>query len=124
MQGLFLARRGEQLVGAAWGQVVPGRSAFCWPVSLVPGEPEDTAVRLQSAVDEYLSSERVAIVQAILPVRAVTDAVRLVRAGYRHLADLDYLVCTFDCFPRAQAPGRFGVSVLYAGRCSAVGPAD
>ena len=74
MRGLFLARRGEQLVGAAWGQVIPGRSAFCWPACLVPGEPEDTAVRLQSAVDEYLSSVRVAIVQAVLPVRAATDA--------------------------------------------------
>ena len=105
MKGLFQARRAQQLVGAAWGQVVPGRSAFCCPVSLVPGEPEGTAIRLQSAVDEYLNSERVAIVQAVLPVRAVTDAARLVRAGYHHLADLDYLVCTFDRYPREQPRG-------------------
>jgi mycothiol synthase len=105
MKGLFQARRIEQLVGAAWGQVVPGRSAFCWPAFLVPGEPEDTAVRLQSAVDEYLNAEHVAIVQAALPVRAVTDAVRLVRAGYHHLADLDYLACTFDRYPREQPHG-------------------
>jgi len=101
-RGLFLARRGEQLVGAAWGQIVPGRSAFCWPAMLIPGEPEDTAGLLQLAVDEYLRSMRVAVVQAILPVRAAADAVRLVRAGYSHLADLDYLVSSASSFPRAE----------------------
>ena len=104
MHGLFQARRGRELVGAAWGQVIPGRTAFCWPACLVPGEPEDTAVRLQSAVDDYLDRERVVVVQAVLPVRAVTDAMRLVRAGYQHLADLDYLVCHSDRFPREKPP--------------------
>ena len=102
MHGLFQARRGRELVGAAWGQVTPGRTAFCWPAGLVPGEPEDTAIHLQTAVDNYLDREHVAIVQAVLPVRAVTDAMRLVRAGYHHLADLDYLVCHSDRFPREK----------------------
>jgi len=102
MHGLFQARRGDELVGAAWGQVIPGRTAFCWPAGLVPAEPEDTAIHLQSAVDNYLDREHVVIVQAVLPVRAVTDAMRLVRAGYRHLADLDYLVCHSNHFPREK----------------------
>jgi ribosomal protein S18 acetylase RimI-like enzyme len=102
MNGLFQARRGRELVGAAWGQVIPGRIAFCWPASLVPGEPEDTAIHLQSAVDNYLDREHVAVVQAVLPVRAVTDAMRLVQAGYHHLADLNYLVCHSDRFPREK----------------------
>ncbi len=99
MLGLFHARRGQELVGAAWGQVIPGRTAFCWPACLVPGEPDDTACHLQAAVDDYLDRAPVAVVQAVLPVRAVIDAMRLVRAGYQHLAELDYLVCHSDRFP-------------------------
>jgi mycothiol synthase len=106
MQGLFWARRGERLVGAAWGQLVPGRSAFCWPACLVAGEPEESAIHLQSSVDKYVNSAQVAFVQAVLPIRAVTDAARLVRAGYRHLADLDYLVCISDRFPRDKPTGE------------------
>lgn len=106
MRGLFWARRGERLVGAAWGQIVPGRSAFCWPACLVAGEPEESAIRLQSSVDQYVDAEHVALVQAVLPIRAVTDAARLVRAGYRHLADLDYLVCVCDLFPRDKPPSE------------------
>ncbi len=102
VQGLYLARRAERLVGAAWGQVVPGHSAFCWPAVLSPGEPEDTATRLQLAVDDYLRSAQVAVAQAVLPVRAVADVVRLVRAGYHHLTDLDYLVAAYESFPRLR----------------------
>jgi ribosomal protein S18 acetylase RimI-like enzyme len=102
MEGLFLARRGNQLVGAAWGQVIPGRTAFCWPPSVIPGESEDTAVQLQSTVDEYLNRRGVTVVQAVVAQRALTDAARLVRAGYRHLADLNYLICGADQFPRNE----------------------
>ncbi|MHB8953962.1 MAG: GNAT family N-acetyltransferase [Pirellulaceae bacterium] len=102
MQGLFLARRGQTLVGAAWGQITAGRSAFCWPAHLVPGEPEETAFQLQAAVDDYLDREHVVVIQAVLSVRAVTDAMRLVRAGYYHLADLNYLVCHLDDFPHER----------------------
>jgi ribosomal protein S18 acetylase RimI-like enzyme len=102
MRGLFHARRGQELVGAAWGQVIPGRTAFCWPACLVPWEPDDTAIQLQTAVDDYLDRASVAVVQAVLPVRAVTDATRLVRAGYQHLAELNYLVCFRDRFPHEK----------------------
>lgn len=102
LHGLFVARRDTQFVGAAWGQVVPGRSAFCWPACLVSGEPEETAIALQSAVDAYCNALHVSVVQAVLPVRAITPTVRLVRAGYQHLADLDYLVATAERFPRTR----------------------
>ncbi len=99
MLGLFHARRGDRFVGAAWGQIVPGRTAFCWPACLVPGEPEETASQLQSAVDRHLDNAGVVLAQAILPMRDVVNALRLTRAGYQHLADLDYLVSPRDGFP-------------------------
>lgn len=111
LDGLFLARRGERLVGAAWGQVIPGRTAFCWPPCLTQDEPEMTASLLQSAVDQYLDSRRVSVVQAVLAQRAITDAARLVRAGYHHLADLDYLLCGADQFPEKEPACDFRMEI-------------
>lgn len=102
MEGLYQARRGDRIVGAAWGQVIPGRTAFCWPPCVDADEPEITAVLLQSAVDRYLDSRCVTVVQAVLAQRAMTDAARLIRAGYHHLADLSYLVCPFELFPESE----------------------
>lgn len=99
MEGLLHARRGDTIVGAAWGQRMPGHLAFCWSPHIAAGEPEETAQLLQAAVDQYLDAAGVVISQAILPPRDVLHAVRLTRAGYRHLADLDYLVSTSDQFP-------------------------
>ncbi len=99
MRGLFYARRGDQLVGASWGQIVPGRTAFCWPPCISPREPEATATQLQQAVDQYLNEEQIVLSQAILPLSDLTGAVRLTRAGYRHLTDLNYLVSERPTFP-------------------------
>jgi ribosomal protein S18 acetylase RimI-like enzyme len=104
MQGLFEARRNQRLVGAAWGQVIPGRNAFCWPARLVPGEPAETARQLYEAVDAYLRQRQVSLVQAVLPPRAIADAAALVKIGFHHLADLDYLVCVRERFPGRLPP--------------------
>ncbi len=104
MLGLFHARRTGGVVGAAWGQVVPGRSAFCWPACIAADEPEKTAYLLQNAVDEHLDSAGIALTQAILSARDITNALRLAQAGYQHLADLDYLVSSIEQFP-VQPPG-------------------
>jgi ribosomal protein S18 acetylase RimI-like enzyme len=102
LNGLFHACRGDRLVGAAWGQKIPGRTAFCWPACLVTGEPEATATALQKAVDRFLNAADVAMAQAVVDVHAVRDMRRLEKAGYRHLADLDYLVCSADGFPQKE----------------------
>ncbi len=101
-RGLFHARRGERLVGAGWGQIVPGRTAFCWPPGIVPGEPEMTAFDLQQAVDAHLDSSEIAMTQAVLSMRDIASAKRLVRAGYVHLADLHYLLSSIENYPLEQ----------------------
>lgn len=102
MRGLFLARRGHRLTGAGWGQVVPGRTGVCWPPCLASNEVEDVAHQLQQAVDAYLNQTGVTAVQAIVQSRRVIEAIRLTRAGYEHLADLDYLISTCDVFPHRR----------------------
>ncbi len=103
MHGLLRARRGNRLVGAAWGQPVPGRTAFCWTPRLCAGEPSHTASRLQTALDAYLDSQPVDLIQATLPTHADRDAQRLLGAGYQYLTTLQYLACHRDQFP-LQAP--------------------
>ena len=100
MGGLFHARRGKKYVGAAWGQVVAGHTAFCWPACIVAGEPEHTAFRLLAAVNRHLDNTGVVLTQAILSPRDLTMAVRLTRAGYRHLTDLEYMVSESASFPQ------------------------
>ncbi len=110
MQGLFHARRGDRLVGAAWGQPVPGRSAFCWPANIVASEPEETAQLLQNVVDRHLDSAGIALTQAILSARDIRNALRLTQAGYQHLADLDYLASSIDQFPMRPPCGALELS--------------
>lgn len=107
MQGLFHARRGDAIVGAAWGQTTSGRLGFCWPATTEAGEPERTAELLLSAVNRYLDLAGILVVQSLISLRDVLSAMRLVRAGYSHLADLDYLVSA-----RAQFPTQRSSSAL------------
>ncbi len=102
MDGLFHARRGDEYVGAAWGQVVPGRTAFTWPPRLEAGVQESIAEGLQQAVDQYLTATGITMSQAVLPDTNCTEAVRLLAAGYHHFADLEYLVCTRAHFPATR----------------------
>lgn len=99
MQGLYRARRDDTLVGVGWGQLMPGHAAFCWPAHLAAGEPESTAELVQKAVDQYLDAAGTVITQAILPNQDVVHAVRLNRARYKHLADLNYFVKEFQQSP-------------------------
>lgn len=100
MEGLFHAQRRETLVGAVWGQRMPGSLAFCWPAALAAGEPEHTAELLHAAVNRYLDAAGIRMAQAMLPLHDVVSAMRLTRAGYEHLVDLDYLVSSREKFPR------------------------
>src|SRR5262245_17362388 len=47
---LFIARRGEDVRGAAWGQRQSGNYAVFWPPQILPGEDERTEYRLAENV--------------------------------------------------------------------------
>jgi ribosomal protein S18 acetylase RimI-like enzyme len=91
MSGLFHARRRVTIVGAAWGQITPGRLAFCWPPAITPGEPESTAELLQARVDQFLDEAGILLIQAVLPLHDLVSPMRLTTSGYTHLADLIYM---------------------------------
>ncbi len=93
------AFRAEKLTGAVVVQTQPGRTAVVWPPRLLPEEPQDTAGQLLQAGMAPLPQLGMRMVQAVLPTDAGADAESLVAAGFRHVADLLYLVSLPNQFP-------------------------
>jgi ribosomal protein S18 acetylase RimI-like enzyme len=98
-ESLFVARSGERLCGAAWGQSQVGNVAVFWPPQLVSGEDTFTAALLAQAVVSDLDRKKVDLAQSLLvaPDAELVELLRLV--GFQHLADLVYLSCESARFP-------------------------
>jgi mycothiol synthase len=96
---LFIARRGERLCGAAWGQRQAGNVAVFWPPQLVSGEGAKTAEDLACAVVRDLDEKCVDLAQSLLVAPDERLVGVLQSAGFRHLADLLYLSCDAARFP-------------------------
>ncbi len=101
LEGLLIACRGGELVGAIWGQLMPGRTAIVWPPRVVVGESQHTAAALLHSLDEYLASHNVRMAQVVLMSHAGRDAMCLREGGYQHAADLLYLASEQAQFPDA-----------------------
>jgi ribosomal protein S18 acetylase RimI-like enzyme len=89
---LVAATRDAKLTAVAWAQILPGKTALLWPPRLVANEDEAVGNRLQAFLDSLLAAVGMRMAQAVLPNREHSDAQRLARVGYRHAADLLYLV--------------------------------
>jgi len=100
---LYVALCGDAICGAAWGQRQLGNIAVFWPPKLMPGEQEQTALRLAEAVARALDDTAIEMTQAILPSADSSAVPALRHVGFRHLADLLYLACEADRFP-AEPP--------------------
>jgi ribosomal protein S18 acetylase RimI-like enzyme len=96
LEGLLEARRGGRIVGASWGQVMPGRTALLWAAQLVPKESESTALRLHEAIERRFDEHGVCLAQASLADKPTLSEARLRASGYRHLADIRYLASALD----------------------------
>jgi ribosomal protein S18 acetylase RimI-like enzyme len=105
-EALFVARRGDKLRGAAWGQRQSGNIALFWPPQLADGEARQTAERLAEAVVAELDKTSIQMAQAFLstPSRETIDVLRGV--GFRHLAELIYMSANSTRFPLAAPPGE------------------
>ena len=96
---IYIALRGEQLCGAAWGQRQTGNIAMLWPPQLAPGEDEQTALRLAEAVVRVLDETAIEMTQALLPSSDAAAAPVLQAVGFDHLAQLLYMSCEANRFP-------------------------
>lgn len=99
--GLFWAVRDNEPVAACWAQLQPGRSGMLWPPQVTDEADEAVAGRLLAMATEFFARSRPSIAQALLDQSHGPVAESLISAGYRHLTDLEYLVCMMR--PRAEA---------------------
>jgi mycothiol synthase len=96
------AYREERLVGVIYAHIQPGRAAQVWLPRLVPGEPDDTAVRLLKASNAQLRHENVELAQMLFADVSEADEELLLRGGYSYLTDLLYLACLPQDFPATE----------------------
>jgi mycothiol synthase len=98
---LFVARRGEHVCGAAWGQRQSGNIAVFWPPQLAAGEDKHTVYPLAEAVVRDLDETAIDLTQTLLQSPDI-ETIRVMRhVGFRHEADLLYLTCEAARFPLA-----------------------
>jgi GNAT superfamily N-acetyltransferase len=61
LAGLFQASLAGQLVGTAWGQLLPGKLGVVWPLRLADAASHDDGIRLLAAVDDFLDDQQASV---------------------------------------------------------------
>lgn len=102
--GLLGAYRDNELAGAIFAHLQPGKTAQVWLPRLVPGEPAATALQLLLAGNSWLEHNEVELAQMLFEQIAETEEQLLFRGGYHYLTDLLYLACIAEEFPNKLPP--------------------
>lgn len=89
--GLFVARRGERIVGAVWGTEQPGRFATMWPARIIPSESPAVAKLLMQTAAQYIGDLDISLAQALIPVDGSSEQRLLEDAGFENVTCLEYL---------------------------------
>ncbi len=105
LQGLFCARTGKRVLGAALAQVQPGRTAAVWLPRLAPGVAPTTAHVLMAAACGWLEGQDVVLAQTLLATVPADDRNVLEAARFTHLAEMLYLVAPSDQYPEHPPAG-------------------
>lgn len=98
---LWVAYRGAQLVGTIRAGAPAGRASTVSKPVLREGEPEATARALVERAVQALVAQDVQLVQAVVESDRPAERDRLLACGFRHVADLLYLVSVSGAFPVA-----------------------
>lgn len=97
LDGLLLARREGQPVGAAFYTLQPGASAFVWPpVVRSPADGDAVGDALLHEVARQLDARGVTLAQSLLESQQTDARAMLQRNGFPHVADLVYLQRPLD----------------------------
>ncbi|MCE9527311.1 MAG: GNAT family N-acetyltransferase [Planctomycetales bacterium] len=98
---LLSAWRAENLVGSILAQQIAGKAATLWPPQLADGEADSSiAGQLLSAVEQELIAGGIHLCQALLSKGQDHAFAALAAAGYQHPADLLYMTCESQQFPK------------------------
>jgi len=100
-QLLLVAVRDDQLVGAGWVSPAAGKTGLLQMPRLIPGEDLQTADVILAALNDAVAEADVQLVQAMLTSDQSADRRQLEEHGYDLAADLHYLSCQANHFPRS-----------------------
>jgi ribosomal protein S18 acetylase RimI-like enzyme len=101
-EALYVALRGEQVRGAAWGQRQPGNIAVFWPPQVTGSHDPRIAEILAENVTRALDETAIVMSQVLLPAVDSQTVQLLTHVDFRHLADLLYLSCEAEQFPTTR----------------------
>ena len=96
---LWVGRRGGRLTAAMLAQIQPGRTANILPPHVVHGESCEAASAILTHCAGDLGRRGVRLAQALLETDHGDDMETLMAAGFRHAADLQFLVSVAGSFP-------------------------
>jgi mycothiol synthase len=83
---------GGATVGAVWAQVRPGGTAVVWPPQWRVSPPPEAPDPLLTALLRSLAEQGTTLAQSLLWGPEAPEAAVLVSCGFRHLADLCYML--------------------------------
>jgi ribosomal protein S18 acetylase RimI-like enzyme len=90
----------NRAVGATWGQGKPGSAVTVWPPQwAIPYTLAATSNGRDPLLDHLLAAltaTGTTLAQSLLPDRNAPEAAILLRCGFEHLAELDYLSATIE----------------------------
>lgn len=108
LEGLLLARRDNQPVGAMLTIIQPGGTAALWPPETIDGVENVVADALAQAAVELLDAQGISIAQSILEPGDTSGGQVLTRNGIPYLTDLVFMERRLAApIPAAKAPGEF-----------------
>lgn len=97
LDGLLVAKRDQQVIGASFFLMQPDHCAHVWvPVIAEPESSELTAAigdALLQEVGRCVRRKKAWIAQVLLEPESAADRALLARNGFPHLTDLSYLQC-------------------------------
>ena len=104
LEGIFVAKRAEEIVGATWCQVLPGHTAVVWPPRTTL-DASQTVGQLYDSLCHYMSSKDVRLAQCLIDTDSGQEAEELRHAGFDYATDLLYMVSSIERFP--ESPPSF-----------------
>jgi GNAT superfamily N-acetyltransferase len=97
LDGLLAAKADDTIVGAALYVLQPDQTAFVWP-PVVRGDADMPSISddLLRELCHRIDAAGVWLGQSLVETGAIEDRAVLVRNGFDHLTDLQYLDCSLD----------------------------
>jgi mycothiol synthase len=99
MEGLLIAQRGTEVVGAVWAQRQPGRVASVWPAATREPQAIACADALLAEAVTWLGRSDVRVAQALVAPDAEEQAARFERHGFAPMAELLSMMSLAAQFP-------------------------